>query len=222
MGMVVVSEFLHGGREASEATLEQMLTEAERVYTTGELAERLGVSANMARRYGLAWEKLTGQEIAQQPGRGRMYPAATLEALEAARGWLIQHPAESVETALKITLGLEAEHEVDHPKHVPGQLSREDIREAVREGLAEVLAPIMAQLEAVRAENAEMKAKLEALPPPSEGSEISTEALKAQLEALERKNQETESRLKYYRDKHKGADPGKAEKKSWFKAIWSR
>jgi polyhydroxyalkanoate synthesis regulator phasin len=164
----------------------------ERVYTTGELAEHLGVSANMARRYGLAWERITSEEIPQQPGRGRMYPRATLEALEGARAWLIKHPSGSVETALRITLGLEQDP-LEEPKHIPGQLSRDEIREAVREAIAEGLAAIMTQLEAVRAENEGLKRQLEALPSPSEGSEVNE--LAKRIEELERRNQALRNEL---------------------------
>jgi DNA-binding transcriptional MerR regulator len=183
-----------------------MVAEGRRVYTTGELAERLGVSTNMARRYGLAWEKLSDEEIPQQPGRGRMYSQSTLEALEGARAWLIKHPAESIESALRVTLGLELDS-LGEPKHVPGQVSKDDIREVVREGIAEALAPIMAQLEAVRAENDTLKASLQALPAPQEAIQAEHVARLEQLYA------EADKRAHYAMDELKRRDEAVARKR---------
>ena len=45
-----------------------MTTMTSQVFTTTDLAARLGVSANMARRYGITWEKVTGETLPQVPG----------------------------------------------------------------------------------------------------------------------------------------------------------
>lgn len=155
-----------------------MTTITSQVFNTTDLAARLGVSANMARRYGITWEKVTGETLPQVPGRGRMYSQACMDAMEAARAWLLENPNRSVEDALRTTLslgGVEASPAGTEAMEVSGAL-----REVLVQVLGEALAPVLRDLEAVRSENAELKRGLAALQAPS-GGEVEVSDLRRRV-----------------------------------------
>ena len=159
-----------------------MTTMTSQVFTTTDLAARLGVSANMARRYGITWEKVTGETLPQMPGRGRMYSQDCMSAMEAARSWLLEHPNRSVEDALRTTLSIE---EVEAS---PATAEAMEVSGALREALAQVLreslAPVLRDLEAVRSENAELKRGLAALQAPN-GGEAEVSDLRRRIRYLQ-------------------------------------
>lgn len=99
--------------------------------TAGEVATRLGIKAGRVRRYALALAAVTGISISVDPVRGRLYPAEVVELLEAARAYLLTHPGESVEGALRAVTG-QGEGEVTPPVRVPGTLTPADLEEGLR------------------------------------------------------------------------------------------
>ena len=137
--------------------------------TAGEVAARLGVKSGMVRRYALALETVTGISLQVDPVRGRLYPVPMVELLETARAYLLAHPGESVEGALRAVTG-QSEGEVTPPARVPGSLNGEELRAALGVMLAEVQAPVLEALrlqteqnEKLSRELTETRAELQAL-----------------------------------------------------------
>lgn len=79
----------------------------EAVYSAKQVAQRLGVSLGMLRRYAAALETVTEKPISQHPRDGRRYSAEQVQALLAAKAAVRDHPGVSIETALRVVLGHE-------------------------------------------------------------------------------------------------------------------
>lgn len=109
--------------------------------TVSEVAARLGVKVGMVRRYALALEQVTGISLKVDPARGRLYPAAAVELLEAARAHLLAHSGLSVEAALRAVTG-HSDGEVTPPARVPGTITPADLQAA----LTQINAPLLAAL----------------------------------------------------------------------------
>ncbi len=116
--------------------------------TTGQVAERLGIKPGMVRRYAQALEAVTGVSLPSDGPRGRLYPRGAVGLLEAARGYLLSHPGESVEGALRAVTG-QSDGGVTLPARVPGSVGPLELQEAFQGALA----PILAELEQQRREN---------------------------------------------------------------------
>ena len=162
------------------------------VFTTSQLSDRLGLGTSMARRYGLAYEEVTGQPIPQAPGRGRLYSEDAVSTLEKARDYLLTHPGETVEGALRAVLGLEVEPQEVESEPTEQAAPRLTV-EAFRRELEQALKPVLAELQTLREENEELREAvqgLRALPGPSEASEgaVSDPETLAELEEQRRLN----------------------------------
>lgn len=116
--------------------------------TAGQVAERLGIKTGMVRRYALSLENVTGVSIETDPVRGRLYPPAVVELLEATRAHLLANPGSSVEQAMRAVTG-NGEGSVTPPARVPGTLTPADLERA----LEAVLSPLFSELETQRREN---------------------------------------------------------------------
>jgi hypothetical protein len=149
--------------------------ETLRIYSSGEVARRLGISSNLLRRYGLAWERLQGEVLPHLPGLGRFYPEDVVESLEDAKAWLEIRPEATVEDALLSVLGLQ-----------PAQAELSQLQESV----SGAIAPLVEEVRGLRAEVHALKARLEGtkgeLPPadaptaePAEG--VETKVVEAEL-----------------------------------------
>lgn len=137
------------------------MTVGERL-TAGQVGERLGVKAGMVRRYALALEAVAGISLEVDPIRGRLYPVAAVELLEATRAHLLTHPGLSVEAAMRAVTG-QGEGSEAAPVRLPGMLtSRDDLAELLREALAPALAPILAELTSSRGEVEALSRELKA------------------------------------------------------------
>lgn len=120
--------------------------------TTGQVAERLGIKPGMVRRYAVALEAVTGVSLPSDGPRGRLYPRGAVGLLESARGYLLSHPGESVEGALRAVTG-QSDGGVTLPARVPGSVGPLELQEAFQGALA----PIMAELELQRRENGALR-----------------------------------------------------------------
>lgn len=137
--------------------------------TAGEVAARLGIKTGMVRRYALALEAVTGVSVPVDPVRGRLYPPAVLELLEAARAHLLAYPGHSVESAIRAVTG-EGEGAVTPPARLPGTLSPADLQTTLEAALAHATRPVLTALE-------EQHARAEAL-------EREVQTLRGQVAAL--------------------------------------
>ena len=157
--------------------------------TAGEAAARLGVKVGMLRRYALALEQVTGISLEVDPVRGRLYPPAAVELLEATRAHLLAHPGGSVEAAMRAVTGTD-EGVSSLPARVPGTVSPADLQAALRGALEEFTAPVLTarhepkqrgqvleqELTALRAEGAALGSELQAARSSTERLEVMTRA----------------------------------------------
>jgi hypothetical protein len=80
---------------------------AEALYTPAQVADRLGLTAGMVRRYGLAYEAVTGEGLPRdKKNRARLYDEQALGILEQARGIVKENPNLSAEDAVRACLGI--------------------------------------------------------------------------------------------------------------------
>lgn len=129
--------------------------------TAGEVAARLGVKSGMVRRYALAFEGVTGIALEVDSVRGRLYPLPVVETLEAARAYLLAHPGESVEGALRAVTGQADEGAAQSPARVPSILTPAELKAALFEMLGEAQAPVLAALEEERERGRLMQAEMQ-------------------------------------------------------------
>ncbi len=81
--------------------------QAERLYSPSQVADRLHLKAGMVRRYHLAYETVTGEELPRDPNHnGRLVSDEALSVLERARAIVRENPALSVEDAIRAVLGI--------------------------------------------------------------------------------------------------------------------
>ena len=151
-------------------------------FTAGQVAARLGIKAGMVRRYALALEAVTGVSIPTDPVRGRLYPTGAVDLLEAARAYLLAHPGESVDGALRVITG-QSDGRVTAPARVPGALGPADLEEALRG----VLLPVLAELQEQRRENEALRLEVAEIRAALVGRQllVEVEGLRAQVARLE-------------------------------------
>ena len=75
------------------------------VYGTKQVADRLGLGSAMVRKYAVALEKLTGEEIPLKRRDGRQFSPEHYVAIAHAKALVDSNQGLSVETALKMALG---------------------------------------------------------------------------------------------------------------------
>lgn len=81
------------------------MSDLEQIFSARQVAERLGLSAAMVRRYGAALEEITGQPIRQHARDGRQYSAEQMNVLIRAKGFVEANARLSVSQALQLALG---------------------------------------------------------------------------------------------------------------------
>jgi DNA-binding transcriptional MerR regulator len=130
------------------------MAQTEAVYSAKQVAQALGISSGMLRRYALAFEEITGEIIKQHPRDGRQYDADQLATLQRARAFVTANSGMSVDMGLRLAMGA-AEQDVMTQPSINPQASPEALVEAFRrsqEPLLEKLSSIEAELQALRAE----------------------------------------------------------------------
>ncbi len=174
-----------------------MLVMSELLYTPAQVSERLGLTAGMVRRYGIAYEAVTGEELPRdKKSRARLYDEQALGILEQARAVVKENPNLSAEDAVRACLGL-----VTAPT-VPTMPAL---------AVGEVLSLLRAQSEAIhalRGEVQELRAQL-ALPAPQETSQADYVARLEQLYA------EADKRAQYAVEELKRRDKAPPRRGWW-------
>lgn len=144
-----------------------------RVYPSREVQERLGVSPSGLRRLAAIYERAVGPLPRDE--RGRVWPEAALEALQAAREAVQSQRAVSIEAALR---GQEIEGVAD-PLPTPPRPSETNLDAATAileelQALRRLLEEQNARLSTIEEENRELRLRLEAPKAAAEAEEIAT------------------------------------------------
>jgi hypothetical protein len=130
-----------------------MTTEA--VYSSAQVARMLGVSGGMVRRYALTLEELTGEPIPQHARDGRQFSQEHVDALVAARRFVAGRQGMSVETGLRLALGL-AELPAATLSPTVTDASGAVGAEALKAALGEHIGPLLTQLQTVVESNMQL------------------------------------------------------------------
>lgn len=127
-----------------------MSDQAEVLYVPAEVGRRLGVKGSTLRNYAKAYETVYGELHRGSRGE-RLWPAEALERLDAARQLLRGGQAVSLEAALALLARGDAE-----------------VSSVLAEPTPEPMMLVLEELRALRQEVQDLKAQLQALPPPAE------------------------------------------------------
>lgn len=145
--------------------------EPRRVYTPGDVAERMGISGQRLRQLARSYERVHGDLPRDE--RGRVWPEEDIEELERARELVRYGRAGGIEQALRGDLMPEGSgdrpatrepgaDDIAAVAHLAGELGA--LREAVEEQ-NRIMLSMVERLEALERENRELRA---ALPAPAE------------------------------------------------------
>lgn len=119
------------------------------VYSTKQVADRLGLGSAMVRKYAVALEKLTGSEIPLKRRDGRQFSAEHYSVIAHAKGLVDSNNGLSVETALKMALGT-AETGSDTLTPATGYGNSLELVDALTAAVARGNAELLAELRQLR------------------------------------------------------------------------
>jgi DNA-binding transcriptional MerR regulator len=128
---------------------------AQTVYGPRQVAEMLGLSTAMVRRYSLALEDIAGREIPVHKQRGRQFSQRDVDLLLEAKRSVDANAGLSIETALRLALG-QTGLAVKIPQPPAPQLSPQVLAEA----LAQAQGPLLEELRGMRAELEQLRAQI--------------------------------------------------------------
>lgn len=141
------------------ATVPGMESDAA-VYSTKQLADSLGLGAAMVRKYAVALEKLTGEDIPIKRRDGRQFSREHFDTISKAKALVEKNQGLNIETALKMSLGT-----ADSPRLAPAleSVDRNSLEmiqgfsEAISEATAKGNEPLIAELRELRIELQELR-----------------------------------------------------------------
>ena len=126
------------------------------VYSTKQVADRLGLGSAMVRKYAVALEKLTGEEIPLKRRDGRQFGPEHYAVISHAKGLVDSNNGLSVETALKMALGT-AETGSDALTPVSGYGSAPELIDALTAAVARGNEPLLAEVRGLRQDLAQLQ-----------------------------------------------------------------
>ncbi len=164
------------------------MNEAEAVYSTQQVADRLGIGAAMMRRYLQTLERIRGQELPQTRRDGRQIGHAEVDLLVNAKALIDTHHGLSIEAALRMVLQGSVGETVA-PILPSSTVGGEALIHALQAAYSEANAPILAELRELRAEVIALRER----PQIDTGHESETKRMNRYLlRELERRRQEAE------------------------------
>lgn len=129
------------------------MANSETVYTSQQAAHELGITQQMLSKYTQVYLKLSGDKILKQGRNGRRYSEAQFKMIQNARNWVQSNTGVTVEDAMKRAVAFS-----DSPLEVIDSIEARNDTETLLKALrSEVAAPIVEELQALRAEVAELK-----------------------------------------------------------------
>jgi hypothetical protein len=135
------------------------------VYSTRQIADSLGLGSAMVRKWALALEKVTGQEIPVKRRDGRQFSRWDFETISAAKGLVDTNKGLSIEAALRMVLGGSEEGHKALASPPQASVNTVDLTEAITAAITKGNEPLLAELRQLRQEiEALRKAELNPLP----------------------------------------------------------
>jgi hypothetical protein len=119
------------------------------VYSTRQIADSLGLGSAMVRKWALALEKVTGQEIPVKRRDGRQFSRWHFETISAAKGLVDTNKGLSIEAALKMVLGASEEGQKVLAAPQPS-VDTVALTEAITAAISRGNEPLLAELRALR------------------------------------------------------------------------
>lgn len=147
--------------------------ESEQVYSTRQLAESLGLGSAMVRKYAVALETVTGQEIPLKRRDGRQFSREHFETISKAKALIDAENGLSINTALKMVLS--GPENAANALAAPGMVgSTSELAEVLTVAIAKGNEPLLAELRELRQELREGR-QLEAPSPVAQPTEDKTQ-----------------------------------------------
>jgi ElaB/YqjD/DUF883 family membrane-anchored ribosome-binding protein len=156
------------------------MEEVEAVYTPTQVSDRIGLKAGMTRRYSIAYEAVTGEDLPRDSKGGRLYTEQVVAILEAARRLVRQTPSLSAEDAIRSVLGLAT------APTLPAMPQEEGITREQAERLIEAIKALHEDSRVVRNEIKELKEQVnKALPSNGSPGSDEIEGLRKRIKYLQ-------------------------------------
>jgi hypothetical protein len=133
------------------------MTKAESVFPAKDVATTLGLGRAMLNRYAATLEQVTGEKVPISGRAGREFSESQVSVLIRAKNLVSSNHGLSVESALRAALALDpggAELAVKGTQQSLGAEDTGQLIDALREAIT---APLVAELQALRAEVAELR-----------------------------------------------------------------
>lgn len=127
------------------------MDEPQTVYSTKQLADSLGLGSAMVRKYAVALETVTGQEIPLKRRDGRQFSAEHFAVISKAKALVDSNNGLSVDTALRMVLAApESRADALAAPKAPG--STLELVEALTAAIVKGNEPLLAELQELRQE----------------------------------------------------------------------
>lgn len=121
------------------------------VYSTKQVADSLGLGAAMIRKYAVALEKLTGEDIPIKRRDGRQFSREHFDTISKAKALVDSNNGLNIETALRMALG-DAQTPGAAPALVGPDRNTLELTQALSEAIAKGNEPVIAELRLLRDE----------------------------------------------------------------------
>jgi hypothetical protein len=127
------------------------MDESQEVYSTKQLADSLKLGSAMVRKYAVALEKLTGEDIPLKRRDGRQFSREHFSIIARAKSLVDAHNGLSVDTALQMVAGKpESSAEALAAPNTSG--NTQELTEALTAAIARGNEPLLAELRELRLE----------------------------------------------------------------------
>lgn len=127
------------------------MDESEVTYSTRQVADSLGLGAAMVRKYALAYEAMTGQEIPMKRRDGRQFSREHFDVISKAKALVDSNNGLSVDTALKMVLS-GPENAADTLAASKTSNNTQELMDTLTAAIAKGNEPLLAELRELRQE----------------------------------------------------------------------
>jgi hypothetical protein len=127
------------------------MDESQEVYSTKQLADSLKLGSAMVRKYAVALEKLTGEDIPLKRRDGRQFSREHFSIIASAKSLVDAHNGLSVDTALQMVAG-KPENSAEALAAPKTSGNTQELTEALTAAIAKGNEPLLAELRELRQE----------------------------------------------------------------------